>query len=137
VLGELQLVVDKKGYLQEFFEVYTSADTKANVLSFLEVEEKYKIIYIPKEAFIVHLEDRDIAFQWRGKIYVVKWDDVGAVYNTVRKMESLYTKAEAIRAKVAYDLLENAGYLLLKEFIHLVEDGNIHELLGVSRADIQ
>ncbi len=57
-----QLIVNKTGYLPDFFEVYTSAETKANVLSFAEVEDKYRITYIPKEAFVVHLADRDIAF---------------------------------------------------------------------------
>jgi hypothetical protein len=51
-------------------------------------------------------------------------------------MESLFTKAEVARAKVAYNLLKNAGYPSLEEFIHLVEGGNIHELPGISRADI-
>jgi hypothetical protein len=58
------------------------------------------------------------------------------MYNTVREMESLYTKAEVARAKVAYELLKNMGYPSLEEFIHLMEDGNIHELPGISRADI-
>ncbi len=43
---------------------------------------------------------------------------------------------EVARAKVAYELLKNVGYPSLKEFIHLVEDGNIHELPGISRDDI-
>ncbi len=129
--------MDKRGYLPDFFEVYTSAETKANVLSFAEVEDRYRITYVPKEAFIVHLEDRDITFQRRGKLYVAKWEDVRGLYNTVHEMESLYTKAEVTRARVAYDLLKNAGYPSLDEFIHLVEDGNIQELLGVSRSDIR
>jgi hypothetical protein len=130
-------VVDKKGYLPDFFEVDTSEETKANMLSFAEVEDKYRITYLPKEAFVVHLENRDLAFHRRGKLYVAKWEDVGGVYNTVREMESLYTKAEVTRARVAYDLLKNAGYPSLDEFIHLVEDGNIQELPGVSRSDIR
>jgi hypothetical protein len=44
-VGGPQLVINKKGYLPDFFEVYTTAETKANVLSFAEVEDKYKITY--------------------------------------------------------------------------------------------
>jgi hypothetical protein len=91
-VGRLQLVVDKKGYLPDFFEVYTSEETKANVLSFAEVEDKYRITYI-HEAFVVHLENRDLMFRRRGKLYVAKWEDVGGVYNTVREMESLFMRA--------------------------------------------
>jgi hypothetical protein len=131
-----QLVINKKGYLPDFFEVYTTTETKANMLSFAEVEDKYKITYIPKETFIVHLNNRDIAFRCRRKLYIAKWEDVGTIYNTVHVMESLFTKAEVARAKVAYNLLKNAGYPSLEEFIHLVEGGNIHELPGISRADI-
>jgi hypothetical protein len=135
-VGGLQLVVDKRGYLPDFYEVYTSEETKANVLSFVEVEDRYRITYVPKEAFIVHLEDRDITFQRRGKLYVAKWEDVRGLYTTVREMESLYTKAVVGRARAVYDLLKNAGYPSLDEFIHLVEDGNVHELPGISRSDI-
>lgn len=46
--------------------MYTSVDTKANVLSFSEVEDKYRITYIPQEAFNVHLDDRDIEFHHHG-----------------------------------------------------------------------
>jgi hypothetical protein len=136
-VGGLQLIVNKKGYLPDFFEVYTSADTKANVLSSAEVEDKYRITYIPKEAFVVHLVDRDIVFHHRGKLYVAKWEDVSAIYSTARELESLYTKAKVARAKVACEVLKNVRYPLLEEFIHLVEDGNIHELPGILRADIR
>ncbi len=52
-------------------------------------------------------------------------------------MESLYTKVEVARARVAHDLLKNAGYPSIDEFIHLVEDGNIQELPGISRCEIR
>ncbi len=68
---------------------------------------------------------------------MVKWEDVSAVYSTVQEMESLYTKVEVARAKVAYEGLKNVRYPSLEEFIHLVEDGNIHELPVISQADIR
>ncbi len=42
---------------------------------------------------------------------MAKWEDVSAVYSTVCEMESLYTKAELAKAKVANEVLKNAGYL--------------------------
>ncbi len=53
--------------------MYTSEDTHANILSFSEVEDKYNITYVPQEAFIVHLPDRDVRFERKGKMYVVDW----------------------------------------------------------------
>jgi hypothetical protein len=40
VVGEVQLIVDKVGMLDGFFHVYASKNTKANVLSFAEVEDR-------------------------------------------------------------------------------------------------
>jgi hypothetical protein len=45
-VGGVQLIVEQTGRLPEFFNVYASTQTKANVLSFAEVEEKYKITYL-------------------------------------------------------------------------------------------
>jgi hypothetical protein len=41
---------------------------KANVISFLEVEDIYDIMYTPREAFIVNLAERDVTFEHRGNI---------------------------------------------------------------------
>lgn len=54
--------MDDTGYLPDFFEVYSSDQTKANVLCFADVEDKYKITYIQQEGFIVHMDDRDLVF---------------------------------------------------------------------------
>jgi hypothetical protein len=61
-VGGVQLCTRETGYLPDFFRVYTSSDTKANVLSFADVEDLYKITYEPHESFTVHLPDRDIVF---------------------------------------------------------------------------
>ena len=41
----------KMGYMDDFFCVYASNDTRANVLCFADVT------YVPKEGFMVHLPD--------------------------------------------------------------------------------
>ena len=136
-VGGLTLEVNQTGYLPNFFEVYSSDKTLANVLSFSDVEDKYPITYIPGESFIVHLPDRDIEFKRRGKLYVALWEEITAVMTTVQEAEGVYTKAEVKRAKEAYDLLKNTGYPSVEELIHLIEDGNILELPHISRADIK
>lgn len=43
----LQGKLDQVGYLDDFFEVYTSDSTRVNILSFSEVEELYPFTYEP------------------------------------------------------------------------------------------
>jgi hypothetical protein len=69
-VGGVQLSVKKTGYLDDFFCVYASNDTRVNVLCFADVKDMYDIMYILKEGFTVHLPDQDITFQWGGKLYV-------------------------------------------------------------------
>jgi hypothetical protein len=88
-VGGLQLTVDRKGYLEDFFDVYTSEHMKANVLSFSEVEDTYDITYIPCQAFVVHLPERDIVFKRRGKLYIADFARDSQVHVT-----KAYTKAE-------------------------------------------
>jgi hypothetical protein len=57
------LIVNEKGVLDGFFPVYASEKTKANILSFADVEDLYDITYIRKRAFVVHMGDRDLVFR--------------------------------------------------------------------------
>jgi len=136
-VGGLTLTVNKTGYLPEFFEVYASEETLANVLSFSEVEDLYPISYVAQEAFIVHLPNRNIEFKRRGKLYVAQWDNVAAMMATVQETEALYTKAEVKRAKEAHAFIKNSGYPSLDELVKLVENGNILDMPSISRADIK
>jgi hypothetical protein len=56
-VGGPQLIVDEEGVLDGFFPLYASDKTKANILSFADVEDLYDITYIRKRAFIVHMSD--------------------------------------------------------------------------------
>jgi hypothetical protein len=89
-VGGLQFTVDEEAYLDYFFRVYTSKDTHANVLCFSEVEDKYHIMDVPQEAFIVHLPDRDVRFERKGKMNVADWSKSSSAYVTT----GMYTKAE-------------------------------------------
>jgi hypothetical protein len=69
-VGGVQLVTDRTGYLEDFFRVYASTDTRANVLSFADVEGLYDVTYDKGKSFTVHLPDRDIVFYRKKKLYV-------------------------------------------------------------------
>jgi hypothetical protein len=105
---------------------------KANVLSFSEVEDAYDITYVPHEAFIVHLPERDITFERRGKLYITDFARDSQVHVT-----KAYTKAEEERARQAYELIRNAGFPSYQEAVHLVEDGNIAHMPVLSAADVR
>ncbi len=141
-VGGPQLKVNQVGHLPDFFEVYSSQDTKANVLSFAEVEDLYPITYVRGVSFTVHLEHRDIEFRRREKLYIAVFDDQdeeedALVNATVQETEALYSKAELVRAKVAHAMMKNTGYPSMEELIRLIEDGNIMEMPGISRADVK
>jgi hypothetical protein len=73
-VGGVQLIVEHVGMLDGFFEVYASEKTKANVLSFAEVEDKYEITYVRVKTFTVHIpEGEDIVFSKENKLYVADW----------------------------------------------------------------
>jgi hypothetical protein len=103
-VGGTQLIVDQVGDLDGFFEVYASEHTRANVLSFADVEDKYVVTYKEKEAFTVRLScGKEIKFARRNKLYVADWQDTGLyVCATVRENESVYTRDEVRRAQMAY-----------------------------------
>lgn len=113
VVGGIQMRVYQVGDLPGFFQVYASAEKKANVISFADVEDLYEISYVQKEAFVVHMPSGDLVFSRQEKLYVAKLYEVGekVVQATVRENEALYTKAEVKRAKKAYEVLKNSRYI--------------------------
>jgi hypothetical protein len=105
-VGGVQLVVSETGYLQDFFRVYATKDTKANVLCFMDVEDLYKITYKQGTSFTVHLPDRDIMFKRRNKLYVANFVEY---YGNVLATKA-YTKGEIHWAALAYDFLKMSRY---------------------------
>jgi len=136
-VGGTQLIVDRVGHLDGFFEVYASEHTKANVLSFADVKDLYKITYTRGDSFVVHMsDDKHVEFKRRDKLYVADWVE-GHTYATVQENESVYTKEEVRRAKQAYDLIKNSGCPSPGEMLHLLQDGNIRGLPTLGSADIE
>lgn len=88
------MYTDQTGYLEDFFRVYTSMDTKVNTLSFAEVEDLYPILHQPQESFTVHLPERDVVFQRRDKLYVADFSiQVAAVTRAYMKVEEAESQA--------------------------------------------
>jgi hypothetical protein len=66
-VGGMQLELQETGYLDNFFQVYTSTETRANVLSFSDVEVLYPITHEPFVGFTVHTPEGEIyCFRRRG-----------------------------------------------------------------------
>ena len=130
-VGGVQLYTDETGYIENFFRVYSSAETKANVLSFADVEDLYTITYQPQESFTVHLLDRDIVILHMNKLYTA---DFGLPVVAVTRA---YAKAEEARAKEAYELIHNCGYPLYTEAVHLIQDGNFTHMPMLTSEDIK
>jgi hypothetical protein len=95
-VGELQLIVDEMGILDCFFSIYASEKMKANFLSFADVEDLYDITHVQKQAFIVHMGDKDLVFSRREKLYVADWDSMGMVAVIVKRMNSCIPRKKYI-----------------------------------------
>jgi hypothetical protein len=108
-VGGKQMIVDKMGMLLGVFRVYASEETKENVLCFSDVEDMYEISYKHRKAFVVHMGEREIAFERREKLYVADWCPKGTVAATVQENEMLYSREHVRRAKEACDFLRNSG----------------------------
>jgi len=131
-VGGLQLRVKETGYLNEFFRVYASEDTKANVLSFAKVEDLYNVTYVRGESFVVHLPSRDLEFVRHGKLYVADFAKEGLVHAT-----QVVTKGEEARAKKAYELIKNLGFPSMYEVIQIVESGSVGNMPLLTRDDVR
>lgn len=88
-LGGRQLVLANKGYLPDFFTVYTSEHATVNILSLADMEAVYPITYNPCTSFTIHLPSRDIMFTKRGKPYIANCTNVVQVYTMAIENELL------------------------------------------------
>jgi hypothetical protein len=76
------------------------------------VEDLYEISYVGREAFKIHMPDKDLVFRERDHLYVASRGPEGKVYATVQENELLYTKEQVHRARQAYKFIRNCGYPL-------------------------
>ena len=70
-IGGVQVMVKETGYLRDLdIRVYTNRNMMCSVVSFAEIEDRYKISYLSREGLVVHLDDRDLCFKRCGKLFV-------------------------------------------------------------------
>jgi len=131
-VGGVQLQLRETGYLDNFFQVYTSTETRVNVLSFSDVEELYHIRHEPFVGFTVHKSVEDIHIEKKGKLHVADFATYGNVLAT-----QVYTKAETARAHAVQELVRNAGYPSYQEVINLLQDGNFSHLPNLTAKDVR
>jgi hypothetical protein len=126
--------IDLVGHLVGFFDVLAYHDVAASILCMADVEDMYDITYDAGTSITVHMDERDLVFRRRNKIYVADMRDwetypkevrASAMVTTVSQNESKLTKRELKGAQAAMDIIRIAGYPTQKEAIHLVEDGNL------------
>jgi hypothetical protein len=133
--------IDRVGHLDGFFECHACEDCPANILSMADVEDKFAITWEPGESMIVHLEERDIVFKRRDKMWVgdfLDWivsDEERLVEMqaelsllTVKEKEDLYTMREVRKALEAGGFLKPMGYPSRKEALGIVRDGNVNNI---------
>jgi hypothetical protein len=97
----------------------------------------YEISYVRGEAFVVHMDGRDLVFRRRDRLYVAEWTGDGGMYATVQENELLYTKEQVRRAKEAYEFIRNCGYPSPVEAQRLLKDGNVKGIPLLMSGDIE
>jgi hypothetical protein len=129
------------GFLEGFFECQACDTCPASILSLSDVEDKYHITYTQGESITVHMDNMDLVFYRRDKLYVgdlSDWvvedeDRTDEIHRelslmTVAERESLYTRKEVRKALEAAEFLRSLGYPSEKEAIKLVRKGNVHNI---------
>jgi hypothetical protein len=59
----MQMIVNNVGALDGFSQAYASKETKVNMISFSEVEDRYNITYIWGQRFTVHMASHAVVFE--------------------------------------------------------------------------
>lgn len=126
--------------LPGFYDCLTCEDAKASVLSLTDVEDiYYNITYIPRKAYIMHMNDRDLVFNRQNKLYVADFSgdwinqEVEESYALicmimVAKKEHMYTKKEVEGVKRSGEFIRNAGYPSKGEAINLVVRDGVQDV---------
>jgi len=134
-VSRVQWVTNSMGYLQDFFCIYASADTNANMLSSTNVEDMYDIMYQKGKSFTVILPDRDLVFYRRKKFYMADFSELLTEQHACAT--KAYTKGELACADTAYEFVWSSSYPSIQEAIHLVHGGNLMHMPGFTGEDIR
>ncbi len=126
------------GHLDGVFDCQACDTCPVNIISMAYVEDIYTVTYVQGECIIVHIEDCDVSFEGRDKMYVadfldwivddksrVNQLDTGLSYMTAEEREGLYTRKELQRTLEAGEFLCTMGYPTEKEAVNMVHDRNV------------
>lgn len=110
-------ITSKVGHLAGFFECQAAEGCTANILSMSDVEDKYQITWTPGDSIVVHMDEQDVVFHKRNKMYVTDFSDwiveeeeleqikTTLSLLTVEDKEALYTRREVKKALEAGEFL--------------------------------
>jgi hypothetical protein len=102
-----------------------------------DVEDMYPMTWTPGESIIVHMDEQDVVFTKRNKMWVADFSDwvveeadlqeqcITLNLLMVEEKEQLYTKKEMKKALDAGEFLRSLGYPMLKEALATMRNGNI------------
>ena len=123
------------GNLEGFFECIAEKDCRISVLSQDDVESKYNITYIQGESYTVHMDQQDLIFVKKNKLYVADMTDWVGLHDLDAAMKPLalatvtegsaLTSKETKSALKAKEFVRKAGYPSEGEALHMVRDGNL------------
>jgi len=129
------------GYLDGFYECQACDTCPTSILSLSDVEDIYPITYLQGKSFTAHMDDRDVIFTRRDKMYIADFSDwivnndqrreevcAGLSLTTVSEREQLYSSKDVCKALEAGEFLHAMGYPSEAEAIHLVSDGNVSNI---------
>ena len=133
------ITLDKVGDLYGFFTVYSSDQLSGNIISYAEVASHFDIEYIHGVGFMVHYDDGVLLFENKNNLFVADfsaWSTILPHPNvrtanyacTVKSLEAEYTKSEVARARSAYELAANAGFITLDAAMTMINSGDITDV---------
>ena len=108
------------------------------------MERIYKITYLQGEAVVVHMDDCDIRFEKKNKMYVANFSDWVNPEELEKSREVLVfsTSGQTLmrnkerRAKAAMEFVRNATFLSEEEAVHMSRDGNF-DAMPVDPKDVR
>ena len=118
---------DAVGEVKDFGTVSFAPQAVANILSFAEVADKYKIEYVNEVGFIVHGKSQTYVFKRKGNLFVCDFAgmDQTVMISTVSENELSYTRREVEDARKARELMKELGYPSEASMIELITTGGI------------
>lgn len=138
-IGGESIELTQIGDLYGFFTVYCSDKVSSNILSYAEVANYCKIEHVKDVGFFVEHSEGTILFEKSNNLFVAdftKWSNQlphshvrsANFAHNVKTLESQYTKSEVARARSAYELAINAGYITCDAAIAMINSGDITDV---------